>query len=128
MKHPCEIVVVDILPVVRKELSIELIKVHKMTMADVARLFKVSGTAVSQYVNGIRGDSDLIENSPFNGKFMEAIATSAEKLANKKSDIAKELCHICAIVKEMGIIEHIYGNNKDEIPVSECKNCPLDNI
>jgi len=121
-------IVVDILPVVRKELSIELINVHNMTMAEVARLFKVSGTAVSQYVNGIRGDSALIENSPYHGEFMQSITASAEKLVTKKSDIAKELCHICAVVKKMGMLDHIYAKNKEKMPVSNCKSCPLDNV
>lgn len=119
MKHLCEMIVIDILPVMRKELALELINKHGFTKADVARLFDVSGTAISQYVNGIRGTSPILEKSPHHEEFMHEIEVSAELIATQKSDVLKELCRICEFLKRPGMISSLCGDGS-----VMCAECP----
>ena len=120
--------VVDVLPVIRKELSVELVNVHGMTMAKVAKIFKVSGTAVSQYIHGIRGDSAVVENSPHYEGFMEEITISAERLAKGESDIMKELCRVCEYVERVGILGYIHEKGNGSCAMIECVECPRENL
>jgi len=127
MRLPCEIVVVDILPIVRRELSIELVLVHGIRKASVARMFKVSGTAISQYVYGSRGNRSILDGDPNYTKFMKEIKRSAELLASKKSDVLEELCRLCDVVKNSGILDRIHEKNETD-PLQTCAECPRDNI
>ncbi|MCL1984393.1 MAG: transcriptional regulator [Methanomassiliicoccaceae archaeon] len=119
--------VVDVLPIIRKELSVELVNIHGMTMAKVAKIFKVSGTAVSQYIHGIRGDSAVVENSPHYEGFMEEISLSADRLAKGESEIMRELCRICDYVERVGILSYVHEKSNGTIPLVECAECPREN-
>ncbi|MDR0198416.1 MAG: transcriptional regulator, partial [Methanomassiliicoccaceae archaeon] len=76
MRHSCEMIVVDVLPIIRKELALELIEAHNIKKAAVARMFSVSGTAISQYVHGSRGNRALLEDSPNYMEFLKEIKFS----------------------------------------------------
>jgi predicted transcriptional regulator len=121
-------VVVDILPIVRKELALELIKAHKMRKAAVARLFNVSGTAISQYVHGSRGNRAILEGSPLFGDFMAEIKSSAKRLASEKTGILEELCSLCGFVKRMGLMEVVYEEYGEIPAIAKCPECPKNNI
>jgi len=124
MTHPCEIVVMDILPIIRKELCVEIVTAHGWKQADVARLFGVSGAAVSQYMKGVRGNTALVEGHQNYGQLMHEISISAEKLAKNESDIVTELCKLCKFSKKSGMLDHIFG----EEMLTKCMECPKDNI
>jgi predicted transcriptional regulator len=124
MKLPCEIVIIDILPVIRKELSVELVDVHKFSKADVARMFDVSGTAISQYVHGARGKSAMIEGCPQYSVLMDEISLSAKRIAEKKSVVIDELCGLCDTVKRIGLLDHVYENGIWKAPLIKCAECP----
>jgi predicted transcriptional regulator len=128
MRLPCEIIIIDILPIIRKELAIELVKMHGISKARVARMFQVSGTAISQYIHGTRGNSAMIEDTPQYGVLLQEIYTSAEKIAGRKSNVMEELCHLCDFVKGIGIVNHVYMKDLGEVPVIKCVECPRTNI
>ena len=50
MKIPCELIVWYVLPMIRREMADELVTVHNMSQAEVARKFDVTDAAVSQYI------------------------------------------------------------------------------
>jgi predicted transcriptional regulator len=126
MRHSCEMIVVDILPIVRKELSIELVDTHKMKKVAVARMFGISGTAVSQYIHGSRGNRSILENSPSYEKFMEEIKISAERLATNKIGAVDELCRLCDLARTMGMLDHLHYEMKATAPLHKCPECPRD--
>jgi len=128
MRHSCELIVVDILPIVRKELALELIKTHRMRKSAVARMFGVSGTAISQYVHGSRGNRNILDASPMRSDLMKEIKRSAKRLAEKKSEIVDELCYLCSFVKGMGLADLVYQELGETLPMPACAECPRDNI
>lgn len=122
MKIPCEIIVSYVLPIVRREVAVELVTVHHMSQAEVARRFGVTDAAISQYLKRKRGDSSMIEQSENYPKLLEVIKEAAEKIAEGKTEFEMEMCRICAIVKKLGLLDEIYeihSKPKSSIPASE---------
>ncbi len=108
MKIPCEIVVWYVLPTIRREIAKELVKTHSMKQADVARKFEVTDAAISQYLKRKRGENEIITNSEFYDIFIDEIKFSSEKLASEESDFATEVCRLCCVVKNCGMLAEIY--------------------
>jgi len=128
MRHSCEMIVVDILPIVRKELALELIRTHNIKKSAVAKLFNVSGTAISQYVHGSRGNRTILEGSPLYGDLIAEIKLSAERLVEGKSAIIEELCALCAFVKRTGVVDMVYEELGEKPPLRKCLECPKKNF
>lgn len=108
MKIPCEIVVWYVLPTIRREIAKELVKTHSMKQADVARKFEVTDAAISQYLTRKRGENEIIQNSKFYDHFIEEIRISSEKIVAEDCDFASEVCRLCCVVKECGMLAEIY--------------------
>jgi predicted transcriptional regulator len=128
MRLPCEIIIIDILPIIRKELAIELVKMHGISKARVARIFQVSGTAISQYIHGTRGNSSMIEDTPQYEQLLHEIYSSAEKIASRKKSVTEELCRLCDYVKNTGIVNHVYMKDLGEVPIVKCVECPREKM
>lgn len=110
MKIPCEIIVWYVLPIVRREVANELVNVHHMSQAEVARKFGVTDAAISQYLKKKRGDSAIIENSAKYPEFIGKIRDSASLIAEGKTSFEMEMCRVCQTVHQMGILDEIYQN------------------
>ena len=81
MKIPCEIVVWYVLPMIRREVSKELVHTHGMTQAEVARRFGVTDAAISQYLKKKRGGNAIIDDNPLYPEFQEEVKVSAARIA-----------------------------------------------
>ncbi len=108
MRIPCEVVVRQVLPSIRREIAKELVETHSMSQADVARLFGVTDAAVSQYLRRKRGSNKAFESSAGYLDFMEYLKASAKRMASGTSDFASEMCGICMASKRMGVLAEIY--------------------
>jgi len=108
MKIPCEVIVWNVLPVVRRELAKELVTVHEFSQAEVARRFGVTDAAISQYLKKKRGDSFIIEESSLFPQFMAEIKQSAKLIAEDRSSFEFEICRMCGVVKTIGLLQEIY--------------------
>ena len=128
MRLPCEIIIIDILPVIRKELAVKLVHSHSLSKATVARMFGVSGTAVSQYIHGTRGGDEKIRDSPNYSEFIGEIGASAKKIVLNESTVDIELCRICEYVKEIGMHEYANGRAGADMPPVKCAECPKQDI
>ena len=111
MKVPCEIVVWYVLPAIRRELARELVKTYGMKQADVARKFEVTDAAISQYLKKKRGENEIIQNSEYYDLFVSEIKVSSEQLALHDGDFATEVCRLCCVVKNCGMLAEIYEKN-----------------
>ena len=122
MKIPCEIVVWYVLPMIRREVSKELVHTHGMTQAEVARRFGVTDAAISQYLKKRRGGNAIIDDNPLYPEFQEEVKVSAARIAEDKSDFATEMCRLCCVVKKTGLLAVFYKAQTGMVP----PNCAQD--
>ena len=108
MKVPCEIIVWEILPIIRKEFAKSLIKNHSLTQRQAAEKLGLTEASVSRYISGKRG-----EIKKLNKEMMEEIQKSTTRIYTGDSLIlVEEICRICNIFKSNGFIDNI--NNTDK--------------
>ncbi len=118
MKIPCEIVVWQVLPLIRRELAKALVRGHGMTQSEVARMFGVTDAAISQYLTEKRGGE--YSSSRYYPGFLEEIEASAARLAEEGADYGNELCCLCAYVKGSGFVDERY-TQKTGSPPPKCE-------
>lgn len=127
MYFPCELIVKDVLPTARNAIARSLIERHGYKQVDVARSFGVTGSAVSQYLKGIRGGSEVIINSPNKEGFYKMIDKAADAI-NDGLDTTEILCSICAFVKDSGMIHELCAAKGIDGEPGNCVECPRLNI
>lgn len=102
-KTPCEQIVWNLLPAIRRELAINLIKEHKMTQKEAAEKLGLSEAAVSRYISGKRGGLDIL-----NHKIQKEIEKSTKKIIKgDEKTVVNETCQVCKILQSDNILEKI---------------------
>lgn len=124
MRLSCELVVTEVLPTARRELARELVLIHGFSQTDVAEMFGITGSAVSQYMKGVRGHNDLIFRTSSGDAFTELVSECAAVLAEGRSDPVAELCRICSFSKDSGMLDEMNGLSGMEVPYGRCLECP----
>jgi hypothetical protein len=103
MKTPCEIIVWNVVPIIRKEFAKNLIKNHDLTQRKVANKLGITEAAVSRYVSGKRG---LLEIS--DDEILKEIKESAKRIAKENGpSVIEETCRICRLLKSREFIDGI---------------------
>jgi len=124
MKFSCELTVSEVLPVARRFIAMELVTVYGCSQMDVAKKMGITGSAVSQYISGVRGRSDLLERCPHFGDFIDLTRASAERIASGESDVLKELCVVCSFSKSSGMLNELIDYIEGGYDYSKCQECP----
>ncbi len=124
MKIPCEVVVWQILPLVRRELARELVGGYGMTQAQVAKKFGVTDAAISQYLTKKRGGD--YSSFPMYREFEDAVKVSAKRIAEDGADYGAEVCWLCGIVKKSGLLATVYREQTGVYPPECCADLPRD--
>jgi len=91
-KTPCEIIVWDILPCIRRELAKNMAEMG-LNETKIAEAIGVTVAAVSQYLSNKRG-----AQTSFDDEIQKEIKKSAQKVIDGE-DSAKEICRICTLIK-----------------------------
>ena len=108
MKVPCEIIVWEVLPIIRKEFAKSLIKNHGFNQRKAAEKLGLTEASVSRYISGKRG-----EIKKLNKELIKEIQKSTDKIAEGNTSIAvEETCRICDLLKSNGFIDNIISQNK----------------
>jgi hypothetical protein len=103
MKTPCEIIVWEILPVIRKEFAKSLIKNHGLTQRKAADKLGLTEAAVSRYISGKRGKIKKL-----NKELIKEIQESTTRICKGNTlNVVEEMCRICNLLKSKGSIENI---------------------
>ncbi len=103
MKTPCEIIVWKILPVIRKELAKALIEDYRFNQKKVADKLGLTESAVSRYISGKRGKTEILDR-----KILNEITKSAKRISKENGlAVIEETCRICNLLKSSEIIEGI---------------------
>jgi predicted transcriptional regulator len=103
MKEPCQIIIWQVLPVIRKEFAKSLVTQYGFTHRKAAIILGLTEAAVSRYFSGKRGNIDLS-----NKTILKEINNSASKIAKgNKKIVIQETCRICNLLKSSKFIENI---------------------
>ncbi len=85
----------------------ELIDHHKLSQADVARLYGVTDSAISTYRSKKRGFHDKVVGTEQYGELKSQFEAGAFKIVNGMS-VQLVICEICSNVKRSGLLDIIY--------------------
>jgi uncharacterized protein len=101
LKTPCEIIVWEILPVIRKELAKTLITEHGLTQRKAAERLGLTEATVSRYVAGKRGHTDIL-----NRAMTKELKTAANHILKGPSDtVILETCRLCHLLQDRGVLK-----------------------
>ncbi len=92
---PCEIMLWDRLPAIRRAFAISLINDHGLNQRDAAEKLGVTPAAVCQYLSKKRG-----HNLVFTVTIQQEILISAARIMNDSSS-AVETCRICRLIQDL---------------------------
>lgn len=111
-KIPCEYIVWNVLPTIRKEFAKSMMKNHGLNQKEIAKILNITSSAVSQYLSNKRGGIDITDH-----KILSEIDKSVKNIIQKRtSKFSNETCRICTLLK----------NKKLAIKKSEyCKGCDI---
>jgi len=123
-KIPCEYVVWNVLPSIRKEFTKSLVRIYNLNQKQISQLLKLTPSAVSQYLSNKRGGIDITDED-----ILQEIDKSARNIfKNGKAKLNYEICRICNLLKSTKQIsknnEYFTGNRQSCI-VKICKNNEL---
>ena len=94
-RTPCEYIVWHGLPVLRKEIARSMITDFGLNEKETALKLGLTPAAVSQYLSGKRGDTDIT-----NAKALQEINISAERIIIQRDDVVvSELCRLCKLFR-----------------------------
>lgn len=103
MKTPCEIIVWNIVPIIRKEFAKNLIENHGLNQRKVADKLGLTESAVSRYMSGKRGVLEITDD-----EILREIKKSTDKIAVENGrTVIEETCRICRLLKSKEIVEGI---------------------
>lgn len=98
-KNPCEHIIWDILPSIRKEFARSLIKIYSLNQKQVAEILKLTPPAVSQYLSNKRGGIEITDK-----EILSEIDKSARIIfENPSKKLNIETCRICTLIKSKNL-------------------------
>ncbi|MFH1511009.1 MAG: transcriptional regulator [Candidatus Woesearchaeota archaeon] len=113
---PQEIEVWDILPAIRRELAMALVKDNKLSQREAARLLGITEPAVSQYMKSKRAKEVI-----FSSKVTQQIKTAAKEIVRDKKRLLGEIQTICNSMDVKKMVCEIHRKGKTEL--KNCKVC-----
>ena len=127
MLLPSEIEAKSLIPAVRAILAKKLIKEYSLKEEDVAKDLGITQAAVSNYVRGTRGDTELISKLESVREIMRMIDDIAKDLSTNKayapSTLAKfvGLCNYMRYTLIICDVHHSIESNIDEQICEQCR-------
>jgi len=95
-RTPCEYILWNGIPTIRKELAKTLIKQYKLNQRQTAEKLGITPSAVCQYLSKKRGKTDIFDDT-----IIQEISISAERIMNNDgTDIIIETCRICRLIQK----------------------------
>ena len=95
-RTPCEYMLWNGIPTIRKELAETLIKQYGLNQRQTAEKLGITPSAVCQYLSKKRGKIDFLDET-----IIKQITISAERIVqNDDSIVVIETCRICQLVQK----------------------------
>lgn len=103
MKTPCELIVWNIVPVIKREFAKSLVQDLGYNQRETAKKLGTTEAAISRYISGKRAVLEIGDE-----EILEEIKKSAKRISEEKNNIViGEICHICRMMRSKNIIEGI---------------------
>jgi predicted transcriptional regulator len=98
-RTPCEYILWNGLPVIRKEIAESMISNFGLNQKEAAEKLGMTPAAVCQYLSKKRGNT-AIDNE----ELLREITLSTERIISQKEvDVIEETCRICKLFMEKGV-------------------------
>ncbi len=109
-RTPCEFMMWNGLPVIRKEIAESMITNHGLNQKQTAQKLGVTPAAICQYLSNKRGKIKIIDP-----EILQEINKSAERIIQEEHPaVVPETCRICKILMKKGLYplmcEHCVDN------------------
>jgi uncharacterized protein len=128
MLLPSEIEAKSLIPAIRSILAQKLIKEYCLKEEDVAKVLGVTQAAVSNYVRGTRGDTQLVAKLESVLEVARMIEDIARDLASNKaytpSTMAK-FVQLCNYMRYTFIICDVHHTMESHIDEKVCEQCEI---
>jgi len=103
METPCEIIVWNVVPAIKKEFAKNLIENHGLTQRQVADKLGTTEAAISRYVSGKRGLLEITDN-----EILKEINESVKRIVKESGTVViEEMCRICRLLKSRELVKGI---------------------
>jgi uncharacterized protein len=107
-RTPCEYVLWNGLPVIRKELAENMITTHGLSQKEAAEKLGITPAAICQYRSKKRGKTVIDDQ-----ELLKEIGLSTQRILNNSEvTVVEETCRICKLFMKKGIFP------------AACNSCP----
>ena len=119
---PCEMAVKSVVPSIRAMVAKELTESHNMKQENVAGILGITQSAVSQYLNHVRGNTvDLNDVEEAQIAVKELVSLLMETPKSTRA-ICQQYCEICKIIRTRRITCQIHRRLD---PLYDTINCDI---
>jgi predicted transcriptional regulator len=109
-RTPCEYMLWNGIPTIRKELAETLIKEFGLSQKEAAEKLGITPSAVCQYLSKKRGKTDFFDET-----IIQEITISAERIIkNDGTDVVIETCRICRFVQKNKNFSSLFDESQTE--------------
>jgi predicted transcriptional regulator len=110
-RTPCEYMLWNGIPTIRKELAETMIKQFGLSQRQTAEKLGITPSAVCQYISKKRGKTDIFDET-----IIQEITISAERIMkNDGTDVVIETCRICRLVQKNKHFSSLSEEHQKEI-------------
>jgi len=108
-RTPCEYMIWNGIPSIRKELAETLIKQFGLSQREAAEKLGLTPAAICQYLSKKRGKTDFFDET-----IIQEITISAQRIMqNDGTDVIIETCRICQLVQKKQTIPTDFQSNTE---------------
>ena len=108
-RTPCEYVMWNGLPVIRKEIAESMITNFGLNQKEAAEKLGLTPAAICQYLSKKRGKTDFFDET-----IIQEITISAQRIMqNDGTDVIIETCRICQLVQKKQTIPTDFRSNTE---------------
>jgi predicted transcriptional regulator len=124
LKLPCEIVVRDVLPVVRSIVVKELAEKYNFTQEEIASKLGITQASVSYYLSAKRGyKTNLVKEAKLMEDVGHRIARGVAKGNITQMEIIENICRMCRTFRSRDIVCEIHESLFPSLKGEVCKVC-----
>jgi uncharacterized protein len=122
MLLPCEVGAKTVLPAVKALMARTIVEKYGMKEQEAADILGLSQSAVSRYLNKVRGGIISIENLPEVQKLIDEMTDFLINEPQKKKEVLTLFCVTCVTIRKEGLLCSIC---KDKMHKSWAESCTI---